>query len=241
MLLTQTTATSSGKTKTNGPIESSPAVADGAVYFTSQEPTAGALYKLDANTGAVIWKQSLPYEYSFTGGTEMLGSPSVAAGMVFASSDLGTYYAVNATTGNIVWNFTDPAAIEFIVSSPIYVNGELFIIDKFNIACLNATNGHTIWSSFTGDELYISPSYADGKIYVVTSQRHIFILDATNNGTKIATSTTPSSSWSSPTIANGMLYVGCNDWNVYCFSNYVTNQVSTPTPSSTPLHHIMSH
>jgi eukaryotic-like serine/threonine-protein kinase len=215
------------QTKTNGPIESSPAVADGAVYFTSQESTAGNLYKLDANTGSVIWNLSLPYQYSFVGGTEMLGSPSVAAGMVFASSNWGTYYAINAITGNITWKFTDLTATEFIVSSPIYVNGELFIIDKFNIACLNATNGHTIWSTYTGDELYVSPSYADGKIYVVTSQRDIFILDTTNNGTKIAIVTTPSSSWSSPTIANGRLYIGCNDWNVYCFSNYVTNETSS--------------
>ncbi len=219
------------RVKTDGQIESSPAVADGAVYFTAEEPTAGALYKLDANSGALIWKQQLPYEYQFTGGTEMLGSPSVANGMVFASSDLRSYYGIDAATGDFVWNFTDPDAMEFIVSSPIYVNGDLFIIDKFNIACLNATNGHTIWSFYTGDELYISPSYADGKIYIVTSERHIYILDATNNGTKIATATTPSSSWSSPTIANGRLYVGCNDWNVYCFSNYVTNQTSS-TPSN---------
>lgn len=219
------------KAKTNGPIESSPAVGDGAVYFTSEEPTAGALYKLDATTGDVIWKQQLPYQYSFVGGTEMLGSPSVAAGMVFASSNWGAYYGINAATGDIVWAFTDPTATEFIVSSPIYVNGDLFIIDKFNIACLNAMNGHTIWSTYTGDELYVSPSYADGKIYMVTSQRDIFILDTTNNGTKIATAITPSSSWSSPTIANGKLYIGCNDWNVYCFSNYVTNQASASTPS----------
>jgi len=219
------------RTQTDGPIESSPAVADGAVYFTSQEPTAGNLYKLDANTGGVLWNLSLPYQYSFVGGTEMLGSPSVAAGMVFASSDWGAYYAVNVTTGVVVWKFIDPEAIEFIVSSPIYVNGTVFIIDKFNIARLNATNGHTLWSTYTGDELYVSPSYADGKIYVTTSQRDIFILDTTNNGTKIATATTPSSSWSSPTIANGRLYIGCNDWNVYCFSNYVTNETSS-TPSN---------
>jgi outer membrane protein assembly factor BamB len=208
--------------KTNGQIESSPAFADGAVYFTAEEPISGALYKLDANFGALIWKQQLPYEYQYTGGTEMVGSPSIAKGMVFASSDLRSYYGIDAATGDFVWNFTDQAAIEFIVSSPIYVNGDLFIIDKYNIACLNATNGHIIWSFYTGDELYISPSYADGKIYVVTSERHIFILDATNNGAKIATATTPSSSWSSPTIANGRLYIGCNDWNVYCYSNYFT-------------------
>jgi outer membrane protein assembly factor BamB len=219
------------ETKTNGPIESSPAVSDGAVYFTSQEPTAGALYKLDANTGAVIWKQQLPYEYQYVGGDEMLGSPSVADGMVFASANVRTYYGINANTGDIVWNYSDPAAIEFIYCSPIYVNGELFIIDKFNIVCINATNGHTFWSFFTGDELYTSPTYADGKIYDVSSQRDVFILNANNKGAKIATYTTPSSSWSSPTIANGMLYVGCNDWNVYCLSNDVTNQASTSTPS----------
>jgi outer membrane protein assembly factor BamB len=222
------------KTKTKGPIESSPAVSNGAVYFTSQEPITGALYKLDANTGAVIWKLPIPYESIFIGGDELMGSPSIADGMVFASSNVKSYYGINATTGEIIWNFTDPDAVEFIYCSPIYVNGQLFVVDKFNIACLNATNGHTIWSFFTGDELYISPTYADGKIYDVTSQRDIYILDAENNGAKIATYTTPSSSWSSPTIANGMLYVGCNNWNVYCFSNYVTNPSSTTTPSSTP-------
>jgi outer membrane protein assembly factor BamB len=206
------------KTKTEGPIGSSPAVADGAVYFTSEEPTVGALYKLDAATGAVIWKQQLPYEQQFTGGTEMLGTPSVAAGMVFTSSNLRTYYGINAATGDIVWTFTNPDAMEFIVSSPIYVDGKLFIIDKFNIACLDAANGNTIWSFFTGDELYVSPAYADGKIYIVTSQRHIYILDAANNGAKLASFTTPSSSWSSPTVSNGRLYVGNHDWNVYCFS-----------------------
>jgi outer membrane protein assembly factor BamB len=214
--------------ETGGPILCSPAVADGAVYFTSEEPATGALYKMDADTGAVIWKQQLPYEYQFTGGTEMMGSPSVAAGMVFASSDLRTYYGINATTGDIIWTFTNPAAMEFIVSSPIYVNGELFIIDKFNIACVNAMNGNTIWSFFTGDELYVSPAYADGKIYIVTSQRHIYVLDATNNGTKLASFTTPSSGWSSPTLSNGRIYVGNNDWNVYCLTNYVTYEEPPP-------------
>jgi outer membrane protein assembly factor BamB len=220
------------KTKTNGPIESSPAVADGAVYFTSQEPTTAVLYKLDANNGEVIWKQTLPYEYQYQGGTEMLGSPSVANGMVFTSSNLRSYYGINAATGDIVWTFTNPNAGEFIISSPIYVNGQLFIIDKFNLACLDANNGYTIWSYFTGDELTVSPSYADGKVYMVTSQRHIFVLDTTNNGTKIASVTTPSSSWSSPTIANERLYLGCNDWNVYCFANSYTNEGSPSQPNS---------
>ena len=122
-----------------------------------------------------------------------------------------------------------------MVLSPIYVNGQLFIIDKFDIKCINAMTGASIWSFFTGDELYIAPSYADGKIYVVTSQRDIFVLDATNKGAKLATYTTPSSSWSSPTIANGRLYIGCNDWNVYCFSNGTSYEASIPSQNSTSI------
>jgi len=162
----------------------------------------------------------------------MIGSPAVAGGLVFASADLRTYYAVNVSTGDVAWTFSDPDAMEFIVSSPIYVNGQVYLIDKFSITSLNAANGETNWSFFTGDELYSSLSYADGKIYIVTSQRHIFILDANNNGTKMAMYTTPSSSWSSPTIANGRLYVGNHDWNVYCFADSITNQASSGSGST---------
>ena len=147
---------------------------------------------------------------------------AVAAGMVFASSDFGAYYAVNAETGELVWDFINTRATEFIVSSPIYEDGNLYILDIFNIVCLNAANGHELWSAYTGDELYVSPSYADGKIYMATSERHILILDTTKNGERIATGYTPSSSWSSPAIANGMLYIGCNDWNIYCFTEGIT-------------------
>jgi hypothetical protein len=56
-------------------------------------------------------------------------------------------------------------------------------------------------------------------------------LDTIKNGEKIATGYTPSSSWSSPAIANGMLYIGCNDWNIYCFTEGITGQPSSATSS----------
>jgi outer membrane protein assembly factor BamB len=214
------------KFETKGPITSSPTVADGAVYFTSEEPEVGVLYKLNADGGGLVWQKSLEYQQQFTGGTDMLGTPTIAKGMVFASANLRTYYAIDAATSNTVWTFTNPSATEFIVSSPIYLDGKLFIIDKFDITCVNATNGERIWNSYTGDELYVSPSYADNKLYIVTSQRHIFILSAIT-GEKLATYTTPSASWSSPTPSNGRLYIGNNDWNVYCFTTSITSVASS--------------
>ena len=205
--------------QTQGFITSSPAVVDGAVYVLSQEPASGALYKLDANSGGIIWKTEIPYQPTFMGGTDLHASPTVADGMVFASSNCANYYGINATTGNIEWTYSDPSAEEFIVCSTIYANGKLFLIDKFSIVSVDAKNGSTVWSTFIGDELYVSPSYADGKLYVVTDQRNIYVLNATD-GEKMACFGTSSNSWSSPTIYEGRLYVGNNDWNVYSLANY---------------------
>lgn len=209
------------KYETGGIITSSPTVADGFVYVTSEESTEGALYKVDADDGGLVWRKALEYVVPFTGGTDMQGTATVADGVVFVSTNLREYYAVNASSGETLWNYTNPAAIEFIVSSPIYVDGRVFIVDKFDIACLNASTGDKLWSSYSGDELYVSPSYADEKIYVVTSQRRIFVLNATN-GDIITHVTTPSASWSSPTLVDGRMYVGNNDWNIYCFTDYIS-------------------
>ena len=220
------------KFQTGGPIHSSPAIADGAVYFTSEEPNTGALYKLDAASGTQVWKKDLPYEYQFTGGNQMLGSPSVADGTVFASASLRAYYAFDTDSGELKWSFSEPNAMEFIASCPLYVDGQVFIINKFSITSLNTETGKENWSFFTGDELYTSLSYADGKLYMMTSQRHIFILDSKTNGTKLTSYETPSGSWSSPSIANGRLYIGNHDWNVYCFATTVNEPKVTPPPEN---------
>jgi outer membrane protein assembly factor BamB len=202
---------------TNGYVTSSPAVADGAVYVISQEPASGALYKLNADSGSLLWNHTIPYQLTFMGGTDMHASPTVADGMVFASSNTQEYYGINATTGEIKWTYRDDSALEFIVCSTIYKDGKLFLIDKFSIVCVDAKTGHSIWDTYLGDELYVSPSYADGKLYVVTDQRHVFVLNATD-GAKFGYFSTNSNSWSSPTIYEGRVYVGDQDWNVYCLA-----------------------
>jgi outer membrane protein assembly factor BamB len=205
--------------KTEGYITSSPAIVDGAVYIISQEPASGALYKLDASSGGLIWKKELPYQQVFTGGNDMHASPTVAEGMVFASSNAMEYYGIDAATGDIEWTYKDPSAQEFIICSTIYKDGKLFLIDKFSIVCVDAKNGHAIWDAYLGEELYVSPSYADGKLYVVTDQRSVYVLNATN-GEKLGRFNTSSNSWSAPTPYERKLYVGDNDWNVYCLSDY---------------------
>ncbi len=213
--------------KTEGPITSSPAVADGAVYVTSQEPTSGALYKIDAINGDFIWKLDIPYIFSADRGIDLHVSPTVADGMVFAAANKDEYYGVNATTGEVEWTFVTARGTEnaggYLVGSMAYHDGKLFIVDMFFITALDATNGEVIWKSWQGTELYTAPTYADGKVYVATDRRLIYVLNA-SDGKRLSWFEPNSNSWSSPVVYEGRLYIGSNDWNVYCFSNYPVTQ-----------------
>jgi outer membrane protein assembly factor BamB len=217
---------------TEGYITSSPAVADGAVYIISQEPDSAGLYKLDANSGRRIWKLELPYIVSAERGTDMHVSPTVANGMVFVASNKGEYHGVDVNTGDIVWTYnvtqgTEEGGGGFLVGSATYHDGSLFVVDQFFITCLDASTGEVCWKSWLGGEMYISPAYADGKIYVANDRRVTYVLNATD-GSRLSYFGTGSNSWSSPTIYEGRLYIGNQDWNVYCLddSPVINSQIS---------------
>jgi outer membrane protein assembly factor BamB len=203
---------------TKGLITSTPAVSNGVVYVESQEPSSGALYALDATSGALIWNMSLPYVQA-TRGTDLMSSPAVGDGMIFVASNKQAYYGINATTGKIQWTYKNINASEFIICSPVYTDEKVYLIDEFFIVCVDALNGEPQWQTFLGAELYISPTYADGKLYIITDERGLYVVNATN-GEKLSFAATPSNGWSAPTLYEGRLYFGNNDWNVYSFSEY---------------------
>ncbi len=219
--------------KTEGYITSSPAVVDGAVYITSQEPASAGLYKLDANNGSRIWKLEIPYVLTAERGTDMHVSPTVADGMVFVASNKDEYHGVNAATGTIEWTYnvtkgTEESGGGFLVGSITHHNGKLFLVDQFFITCLDAKSGEVQWKSWLGGEIYISPAYSDGKIYAATDRRSIYVLNATN-GDRLSYFETGSNSWSSPSIYEGRVYIGNQDWNVYCLDDVpvIHNQIPT--------------
>ena len=153
-----------------------------------------------------------------------------------------------STTGAEVWHFYDNTATEFIVSSS-HLGRRHGLLNR-QIRLSRSQRHHrrcNLEQIHRRRTLRFTLSYADGKVYMVTSQRHIFVLDVNNKGDIIATATTLSSSWSSPTIANNRLYIGCNDWNVYCFkentrtTNTATQATTTPTLRLRNLHLVGLH
>ena len=83
----------------NGKIDSSPAVADGVVYFATNT-RVGTVYALFASTGEEIWSYSLnPPEGLYY---NIMSSPFVAENKVFIGTDSGRVYCF----APIIWNGT---------------------------------------------------------------------------------------------------------------------------------------
>jgi outer membrane protein assembly factor BamB len=121
---------------------SSPAVANGTVYFGSDDHN---LYALDSHTGALRW--------TYPTAASIWSSPAVADGVVYFGAgttyDPGDYsvYALNATTGALLWKYTTGGNVQ---SSPAVAEGVMYAASADgNLYALNASTGALVWK-YTG-------------------------------------------------------------------------------------------
>ena len=240
---------------TNGVIRATVSVVDNAVYAAACSPASGSqgngsLYKLDANSGNMIWISRIPYSMNRTNGqgNYMFAAPTVASGMVFIRSGLFYTFGVNATTGTIIWkyearfNIGTPGQTGGVIqiNAPLYKYGKIYMNDFYGIVCLNATNGTEVWYTYLSrEDISEGLAYSFGRIYAVTESRCLYVLDA-QGGSKISYyDNLGSLMHSMPSLYNGSLYVGCEDWNLYCFADSkpatITPEVTpAPSPTATP-------
>ncbi|MFZ7137821.1 MAG: PQQ-binding-like beta-propeller repeat protein [archaeon] len=211
--------------ETEGYITASPAVSDAAVYITSMEPNSGVLYKIDANDGSLIWTCEIPYVIAQDRGKDMHASPTVGDDMVFVAANKQNYYGISIETGEIEWTYVTTEGTEgiggYLIASPAYHDGQVYVVDMFFITALDATNGEVIWKSWIGTELYTTPTFGGGNIYVTTDRRFVYVLNA-SDGVRQGFFDTTSNSWSSPSVCGGLVYFGCNDGKVYCVDGKTT-------------------
>ena len=147
-------------------IISSPAVANGMVYFGSN---AREVLAIDAVSGEKIWN------FSTLGLTE--SSPAVVNGVVYIGCNDCNLYALNASTGAKIWSF---AASNVITSSPSVLDGVVYIGSwDNNVYALDANSGMKLWSYTTGGSVSSSPAVTKGgQVYIGSDDGHIYSLNS---------------------------------------------------------------
>ncbi len=135
-------------------------------------------------------------KWKFHAGGMVIGSPSIAGGLVYVGSTQGGFYAVDAASGTQKWKFDTKTRV---VSTPAIANGTVYFTEYFgNLYALDAATGKMKWKFTTeGERRYAA--------------KHL-------HGAQPAAETMPDpfdSYLSSPAVWNGAVYFGSSDGNVY--------------------------
>lgn len=188
------------------------AVANDIVYFTSCFNYSGHNYliALDAGSGAYRWSYEVG-DYS--------SSPVVVNGVAYAGSSDGNVYAVNASTGALLWKY---AGGDSSYGTPTVAGGIVYVgSSNSNFYALDAGTGALIWKlttewSYDGG----TPAVVNGVVYATsfdepTNGTILYALEA-KTGALVWKYTFTGSTFD-PAVANGVVYmpVGAYDDNVY--------------------------
>ena len=231
--------------RTDGCVQSAPAVVDGVVYVGSDD---GSLHAVDAATGQRKWIRPL---YA----RPVRSTPMVHGDLMYVTDDL-KLYATDVQTGQGRWDF----GMGMEVSTTVGIFGGLLCVGSGSeLSVLEAERGIKHWGSSSGltnlrwvvmaDALAIvgnrgSHVYAvdainrrkmwttrvtegpvsgpsalcDGTLYVGNRRGELHALD-TSNGRKVWRHDTRGAMWSAPTVADGTVYVGNDDDRLYAFDS----------------------
>jgi len=96
----------------------------------------------------------------------------VAGGVVYAGSYNDDVYALNATTGALIWTYKTGS---WVLSSPAVADGVVYVgsLDD-HVYALNATTGALVWKYKTDNVVDSSPAVAGGVVYVGSEDDKVY-------------------------------------------------------------------
>ncbi len=171
---------------------------------------------LNVTTGALIWE----FTPATFGSNDDVGAPlSLANGMVYVNSKSGIIYALNKSSGSVVWSTQIGAQSNQDMSAPAVSSAGVIYVGSNDspLYALNANTGAVLWKYTTRGPIYSSPAIANGLVYFASTDHRFYAVDATT-GTLVWTYLTGGQSYSSPIVVDGWLYCGSSDGNLYAFS-----------------------
>jgi len=141
------------KLPTEGPITSSPSVANGSVFFATRD----VLWAVDSATGDEVWQESMK-------GT--ISSPAISRGRVYVGTDDSALNCYDASNGTLLWR---AEANGPVATSPVVADGLVYFGTKIGegvLYALNTQSGSTAWTYPVGEYIMSSPAVSDGVLFI---------------------------------------------------------------------------
>ena len=213
---------------------SSPAVANGRVYFGSSD---GHVYAVDAKSGVLSW--------SFLTKDIVHASPAVVNNTVYIGSWDSYLYALDAETGQEKWRFKageDPIIHnqQGFQSSPAVSDGTVYVgCRDGHVYAVDAMTGAKKWDYSTSQSwVNGTPAVRDGVVYVGTSDTHRFhALDA-KTGRLLRVFDSKALIFGSAALAGNLVYFGSFNGRLYAVdtkSGQLSWEFQTESSKADPL------
>lgn len=165
----------------------------------------GALVKLNAANGKVIWRYA-------TNGSSIPAPATVASGTVYVGAQDGSVYALHAATDAVIWHFQTQAAV---ISSPTVAGGFVYVGSSDGyLYKLQASDGKQVWrknmSLASAVVTVNTATVSNNEVYVSstdnTTHSYLFALNASDGSTVWSTQVT-NQLFTTPVAVNGTIYI----------------------------------
>ncbi|MDR1416753.1 MAG: PQQ-binding-like beta-propeller repeat protein [Prevotellaceae bacterium] len=144
---------------------------------------------------------------------EVASSPCSSTGLVFSASEYSSLIAVDAATGEKLWEASDYLPE---VSSPVATKDNVYIATSYGVlACYDAKSGELKKYWETNTEFYSSPVIAEDKIYLFSNSGKAFIYSANSDLTPISSFETGQKTFATPAFTDGRMIVRTEE-SLYC-------------------------
>lgn len=176
------------------------------VVFVSE---ANGMTAVDPQSGEKKWES----EKLFT--LKSVASPVVAGSVIFATAGAGGAGRESAAVRpgdtlagrdpTVAWKLDRDLPY---VPTPIAIGEHLYILSEAGVmTCVVVATGKQVWQADLDEKLYASPVCVDGRIYLVTRNGEMIVLEAGAEYRLLGKSELPEKSDATPAIANGRMYI----------------------------------
>jgi outer membrane protein assembly factor BamB len=131
---------------------------NGTVYVTTG---LGSVFALDEQTGAPRWLYQLPSDTDLS--DAILSSPAIADGVLYLTGG-GTIYALNAETGEELWDVSADDADE-LLGAPVVADGVVYVGGTYAIYAVDAQTGDEVWVTNMESAAATRLAVVDGMVY----------------------------------------------------------------------------
>ncbi len=172
---------------------------DGAVWPELNADSANTAHVAGATALGNVSK-----DWTFDADGLVMRPPTLREGTVYAGTDAGTVYAIDATDGTEQWSF---AAGDAVQTSPAAYDGLVYVgSNDGNVYALDAETGDEVWRVAGENWAQVSPTVVDGLL--VAGNDGLFAADAASGEVQWRTDGFVTDT---PAVAGGRVYVHDDD------------------------------